>query len=114
MASFENTQSITRTQLQHEVSCYCPLGGSTCTYAVAVEYVPNSTLLDFMDIQREINILEGQELSIEDAIDRIGNIVVELFAGDFKSIKVTIDCWDANHFPVRVEKEVLPCQTAIV
>ena len=103
MARFENAQQITKITLFKKVHAFCPLGNDWYTNNLTIIIEPGPYIPDYIEIEAEIQKLEGQNLIIEDIVDSISNILKEY---EVKSANIISEVDDATHLKVRVEKTI--------
>lgn len=102
MARFENKQKIDCITMYKTLHNFCPLGQDWYTNRIRIEFEPNKTIPDYIEIDSALNELESKGLVIEDVVDKIVEIFVEY---EPFSIKVVSKVDDATHLPVEVMKE---------
>lgn len=103
MASFANTQGITKIILTQNVQCFCPLGDDWYTNHITIELIPKSIIPDYCEADDFIRGLAGQSLIIEDVIDKIFTYFKQSY--DCSYVKVVSYVDDAKHLAVTVVKE---------
>lgn len=98
--AFENTYNIYLIENKHVVRCFCPLGQDNYTAKVTVEIYDPKYLVDYLDSDKFISSLNGQELIIED----LTNKIAEYFKKETQANDVTViaKVKDATHSPVEV------------
>jgi len=102
MGAFKNTMGISNISFDHSARCYCPLGDDFYTGEIHVYFEPGDTIPDYLDVQKAIDKLTGQELNGEGIVEKVFEIMLEYKP---KLLEVTVDINDAGHFPVSITKE---------
>lgn len=101
MASFTNSQGITEISMSKLIRNFCPLGNDWYTNKLSIVIKPDETIPDYVEVDKELNELEGKEMIIEDVVQ----VVVGIFAKyNCKYIEVKSFVDDAVHLPVTVTK----------
>ena len=103
MAAFLNKMNISGIEFYFTTKNYCPLGEDyyTANFSVALEpakMIPDYDILE-RDLYKKIN---GKELSIEDAVNNVYELINEEYEPLYLSVVASVD--DAGHFPVKVTK----------
>ena len=103
LAKFEHTQGLSMVSFNKTITVFCPLGNDYYTAVIRVDFVPNEWMMDYLDEERFFKDLQGSKYIIED----IAKIVYDHLVGSYgpKHVKVTVDAYNATHFPVTVVKE---------
>lgn len=102
MARFENKQNITHIRMEKLIHNLCTIGQDWYTNRITMYLEPDKVIPDYIEIDKELNKLEGKELIIEDVVDKVVEILKEY---DPLYISVVSEVEDATHFPVEVTKE---------
>ena len=105
MAKFSNEMNISQISMSFSVKCFCTIGKSLCTYEVEVLLKPTSTIPDYLEVQDDVLEMNNHWYTMEAACEQIFNIVSGHVNGQFQSLRVSVYCADARHFPVEVVKE---------
>ena len=104
MSKFENKQGISKITLFKKLHNYCSLGQDWYTNNLTVIIEPGEVIPDYIEIETELNALEGQYLIIEDVVNEISNIVNKY---EVKSAHIISEVDDATHLTDKVEKQIV-------
>lgn len=104
MSKFENKQAISKITLFKKLHNYCTLGEDWYTNNLTIIIEPGKLIPDYIEIESELNTLEGKPLIIEDVVNEISNIVNK-YEVKFAHIISEVD--DATHLKVKVEKQIV-------
>jgi NADPH-dependent 7-cyano-7-deazaguanine reductase QueF len=104
MSSFLNKMGITGIVYEDNVNCFCPIGESTCTYQLKIEFEPDKVIPDYIEMHKAITCLSNAHLTMEDAVATVFDIVVAQCSP--KRLRVTNKCEDARHPVAIVTKEM--------
>lgn len=102
MSAFANTMGIDEIEFKMKTRNFCPLGQDYYTNQLAVSILVGEIVPDYCVVQKDINEQVNQkELSIEDAVAKVGEIISE-----YEPLAAVIESYadDAVHFPVKVKK----------
>lgn len=80
---------------------FCPIGQDLYTSELEITFEPTETIPDYIELEAELDKLEGQELVIEDVVYHVTKILKEY---DPFYIDVTATVEDAKHLKVKVNK----------
>lgn len=105
MAKFDNEMNISQISMSFSVKCFCSIGKSLCTYEVGVLLKPTSIIPDYLEVQDDVLEMSNHWYTMEAACEQIFNIVSKHVDGLYRSLRVSVYCADARHFPVEVVKE---------
>ena len=103
MASFYNEQGISRIKMFGKVHCFCPLGGDWYDADIDVELSPADTIMDYCDVDKFFDSLNGDNLIIEDVVSRVFNYFCVYYPSD---LSVTAKVDNGAHLPVEVTKSM--------
>lgn len=101
--AFENKQRINKIKIAGRARMFCPMGNAWYTGDFAITLQNPSSIPDYLDVDKFINELDGNECIIEDAVASVYDFMVEQVGGG----KVCVSCAvaDAGHAAVTVERE---------
>lgn len=103
LAMFEHTQGISKVTFNKTITVFCPLGNDFYTAHIAVEFVPDKVMMDYLDEERYFKELSGVKLIIEDLVAEVHSHYTNTYSP--KYVKVEVFAENATHFPVTVIKE---------
>ena len=98
--SFSNTYQVDTIKNFHEVSCFCPLGRDNYTAHVEIEVMGPAILPDYLDTDKFIASLYGNELIIEDLAHKIALHFKQQTEADTVLVMASVS--NAKHSPVEV------------
>lgn len=101
MAQFNNTQGIEKIEFEKSVIPYCPIGRKSYVASIHIIFVPSGIIMDYLEVEAEINELEGQNLLVEDCAARALEIIKKYKP---ESAIVSVKATHAGHFDVTVTK----------
>lgn len=105
MAKFKNEMGIGHIEFEHTIKCFCTIGKTLCTYIVFVEMEPTTYIPDYLEIQEALDELNNHWYTLEAACAEILDRVAAQVENEYNHLKVVVSCYDARHFPAKVEKE---------
>jgi len=103
LAKFPHTQGIKSVAFDKTITVYCPLGNDFYTAQLLVEFHPNEWMMDYIDVDRFIQTMQGRNLIIEDVVKELHDHLTTEYSPYY--VKVTCYATNAAHFPVTVIKE---------
>lgn len=101
MPAFENKQKIYSIVMEGRCRCFCPLGQDWYDAEVEVSFIPDKTIMDYCDVDKMFEALNGQELIIEDVVSKVCQWF-EQFEPHDTCVKAVVK--NATHLPVTVVK----------
>lgn len=103
MASFANTQGITKINMSQNIQCFCPLGNDWYTNQVEIELIPDKIIPDYCEVDDFVRSLGGESLIIEDVVKALFDYFKNSYGCSYVKIKSYVN--DAKHLSVSVVKE---------
>ena len=102
MTKLSNTQQIKRITMHPQAACKCVLGGDWYTINFDIEFIPNDSYPDYMEVQDFVQRhIDGESLNIEDAVAILRDMLIGFYP---HGVSVTAKIVNAKtHFNVEVE-----------
>ena len=97
----ENTQKITVIEADKRITLYCPIGEDYYTADILIKFMPKNFYMDYIVLDKFLDGLSGENLTIEDAADKIYK---ELQKYKPNKTKITIEAFSNTHLHVKVTK----------
>ena len=101
MAQFKNTQGIEKIEFKKSVIPYCPLGQKSYVATMHITFIPGEIIMDYLDVEAELQSLEGKHLLVEDCAEKALEIIKKYQP---RAATVMVETTHAGHFDVSVTK----------
>lgn len=102
MARFRNEYNISEIKMYKKLHNLCTIGQDWFTSNLEITMIPGDTIPDYIEVDKDIQKYESQELIIEELVN---NICEDLKQYNPKYVKVVSKVNDAQHLEVEVVSE---------
>lgn len=103
MNKIPNKENIKLIQMHPKATCFCNIGQDWYLNEFTIHFYPGAFYPDYMEVESWINKnIEGQNLNIEEAINKIYNFLKLYEPDGLEVISNVNDC--KTHFNVMVKK----------
>ena len=96
-----NTQDITTITTDKRISLYCPIGKDYYTADIKIVFHPDKLYMDYIELDKFLNMLSGFSYTIEDVAKRIYDHL-QIYSP--LATKVEIEAHSNSHMHVTVTK----------
>lgn len=103
MSKFKHTQGISEVEFSKTITVFCPLGNDYYTANINVVFAPDEWMMDYIDVDKFIQSIQGERLIIEDVVDKIHTHLTDTYKPKYVTVKLYAE--NAAHFPVVVTKK---------
>lgn len=100
----QNKEKITSIIMKPFAECLCEIGKDWYHIQFEVDFTPNKTYPDYMDVAEYISKeISGKQLNIEAAVEKLGSMLWDQYKPMSLTVKGIVDKV-ITHFPVEVKK----------